>query len=244
MSSESPSPSPVPSTALAAFEERIGYTFKQRALLSQALTHASCAGQAESTSAHNQRLEFLGDAVLHLALTVALFRLYPSEREGALSKRRAALSKGGFLSQLARGFALSSVLQVSASEAAAGGHERDAALEDALEALIGAIYLDSDWPTAQATVLRWYGSLEERLVHIVQTENPKGRLQELIQPVHGNNALSYKLVNTTGPKHGLHYEVAIFLGEKQLGVGCGSSKKTAEEEAAREALRFLTSSAG
>ena len=110
---------------------------------------------------------------------------------------------------------------------------------DAFEALAGAIYLDSDLATVQKLVLKWYGPLLDRLVLAEDAENPKGRLQELIQPAHGNVALRYEVLTTTGPLHARTFSVAVILHEQTIGTGQGSSKKSAEEEAARAGLIFL-----
>lgn len=229
---------------LTALQRRLGHTFRNPALLIESLTHASYLQDHPKTSTHNQRLEFLGDSVLHFVLTDALYREFPAEREGALSRRRAALSKGEFLSQLARDLGVDAGLLLGKSEEDAGGRTRASILEDALEAIVGGIYLDSDFATVQRVVLGWYGSLGDRLALLEDAENPKGRLQELIQPAHGNGALRYEVVDATGPKHAREYEIAVFLGERPLGTGRGSSKKSAEEVAARAALVTLRKSSG
>jgi ribonuclease-3 len=227
---------------LAQLEARLGHRFRDHALLLEALTHPSYLQDNSEAGAHNQRLEFLGDSVLHFVLTDALYREFPAEREGVLSRRRAALSKGEFLSRLARDLCLEAGLRLGQSEDDAGGRNRDSILEDALEAVIGAIYLDSDLATAQRVVLGWYGPLAARLALTEDAENPKGRLQELVQPAHGNSALRYETVAATGPRHAREYEVAVFLQERRLGTGKGSSKKAAEEAAARAALVTLRKS--
>lgn len=229
---------------LVALQKRIGYTFRRPELLAEALTHGSYLQDHPTAGAHNQRLEFLGDAVLHFILTGALYQAFPAEREGALSRRRAALTKGGFLSQLARDLGIDHCLLLGRSEDEAGGRHRASILEDALEALAGAIYLDSDLETARQVILTWYGPLSARLALLEDAENPKGRLQELIQPAHGNDALRYEVLATTGPRHAREYEVAVHLLNKELGAGRGSSKKAAEEAAARAALAALRKGSG
>src|SRR5690606_37215369 len=126
--------------------------------------------------------------------TEALFALFPGDREGALSRRRAALANGVFLSQLAREIGLDACLRLGASEESTGGRLRASALEDAFEALVGAIYLDAGLATARRVILGLYGDLPERLASVEDVENPKGRLQERVQPTHGNNALRYEIV--------------------------------------------------
>lgn len=225
-------------------QARLGYHFRDAALLVEALTHPSYLPDHPEVPLSNQRLEFLGDAVLHLVLTDALFALYPSEREGVLSKRRAALTKGVFLTGLARRLGIDEHLRLSAGEESTGGRSRAAALEDALEAVIGAIYRDSDLATVRARILDWYGPLPARLANVDQEENPKGRLQEKIQPTHGNMALRYEVVATQGKDHQRTYEVVVYLSDRAIGHGRGTSKKTAEEAAAREGLQFLEDGAG
>jgi ribonuclease-3 len=224
------------SDALATLEARIGHTFRRRALLECAITHPSYLQDHPTTPESNQRLEFLGDAVLQLVLTEALFALFPQDREGGLSRRRAALANGAFLARLAREIGLDAVLRLSGSEESTGGRSRAAALEDAMEALVGAVYLDSDLATARAVLLGLYGPLPERLAGVENLDNPKGRLQEIVQPVHGNNALRYEVVRIHGEDHAREYEVAVHLLDRTLGSGRGTSKKHAEEAAARAAL--------
>ena len=224
---------------LAQLEERLGRPFRERALLVEALTHGSALQDHPEFAPHNQRLEFLGDTVLQFILTDALFREFSTEREGVLSRRRAVLSKGEFLTQMARDLGLDACLRLSQSEDDSGGRNRASILEDAFEALVGALYLDSDLATAQRLVLAWYGPLAARLALTEEAENPKGRLQELVQPGHGNTALRYDLIATTGPRHARTYEVAVIVNDRQLGTGRGSSKKAAEEAAARTALGLM-----
>jgi ribonuclease-3 len=230
--------SPV-SDAPTVLESRLGYRFRNQALLVEALTHPSFLQDNAQAGAHNQRLEFLGDSVLQFILTDALYRTFPGDREGVMSRRRAVLSKGGFLTQMARDLGLDASLRLNKSEEDSGGRNRASILEDAFEALVGAVYLDSDLATTQRLVLAWYGPLAERLAVSEDAENPKGRLQELIQPDHGNNALNYLVSATTGPRHAQVYEVEVFLNDRKIGSGSGSSKKSAEEAAARVALMAL-----
>ncbi|MDF9826193.1 ribonuclease-3 [Ereboglobus sp. PH5-10] len=222
--------------AIAQLQQRIAYTFREPALLERALTHPSYLHDHADVAESNQRLEFLGDAVLQLALTEVLFDMFPGDREGSLSKYRSMLSKGKFLSDLAREIGLSEAMLVSASEDAAGGRNRDSALEDAFEALVGAIYIDSDLAVTRRVVLGLLGSLPERLASMKPAENPKGRLQELVQPAHGNNAVRYVVEHAAGSDHAKEYEAVVFINDKPMGRGRGTSKKAAEEGAALEAL--------
>ncbi len=225
--------------ALEALQRRLDYTFRDTGLLDCALTHPSFLQEHPDITESNQRLEFLGDAVLQLVLTEALFDLFPTDREGSLSKSRSALSKGKFLSDLAREIDLPDCLRLGSSEEQTGGRDRASALEDAMEAVIGAIYLDSDLFTARRVILGLIGSLSDRLAALKPSENPKGRLQELIQAQHGNFALRYQITKITGEDHAREYEATASLNGQLLGTGRGTSKKSAEEDAARAALITL-----
>jgi ribonuclease III len=222
---------------------RIGHVFRDPALLERALTHASWLQDNPAAPGNNQRLEFLGDSVLQLILTEALFALFPEGREGDLTKRRAILGKGEFLASLAREIGLDASLRLGANEEASGGRGRDAALEDAFEALVGAVEQDGGIERARTVVLGIYGDLGARLASLEGRANPKGRLQEIVQPIHGNQAIRYEVLATGGADHSREYEVAVLLLGRQVGQGRGPSKKLAEEDAARAALRDLDAGA-
>ena len=224
---------------LEALQGRIGYGFRDTGLLERALTHPSWLQDNPGAAGNNQRLEFLGDSVLQLILTEALFGLFPEDREGELTKRRAILGKGAFLSALAREVGLDAGLRLGANEEATGGRSRDAALEDAFEALVGAVSLDGGVESARRVVLGIYGDIPGRLRALETHANPKGRLQEIVQPEHGNRALRYEVLGTEGADHERTYEVAVYLHDARMGSGRGPSKKVAEEEAARAALAAL-----
>jgi ribonuclease-3 len=225
--------------SLESLQQRLAYVFRNPALLACALTHPSYLQDNPDIAESNQRLEFLGDAVLQLVLSETLFRIFPGDREGALSQRRSLLSKGKFLSTLAREIGLSVHLRLGASEEQGGGRNRDSSLEDALEALIGAVYLDSDLPATRRVVLGLIGSLPGRIAAAQPADNPKGRLQEHVQPGHGNNALRYDVTHISGQDHAREYEAVVRLNGEPLGTGRGTSKKAAEEAAAQEALEKL-----
>jgi ribonuclease III len=227
------------SARTAALEKRLGHAFVRADLLTEALTHPSYLQDHPQSGPHNQRLEFLGDAVLHFLLTEALFLAAPAEREGVLSRRRAVLTKGKFLSQLARDLGLDKAVRLGRSEDDSGGRNRDSILEDAMEAVIGALFLDTGIAETRRLVLGWYGPLAARLDGVEQVENPKGRLQELVQPEHGNDALRYTVDATTGPRHARQFTVSVHLRDRLLGTGHGTSKKAAEEAAARAAMLAL-----
>lgn len=231
--------SSVTDSSLAALQQRLGHTFQDVRLLERALTHPSILQDSPGFDGNNQRLEFLGDAVLQLVLSDELYRLFPLEREGGLSRRRAVLANGTFLAALAREAGIADYLKLGTSEETTGGRNRTSSLEDAFEAVIGAIHLDGGLAAAKQSVLHLYGDLTARLQTGEPADNPKGRLQEIVQPAHGNLALRYELVGTEGEDHARIYEIAVFLLDRQLGSGRGSSKKLAEEAAARAALEGM-----
>ena len=221
-------------TILKELEQRLGHRFANRALLEESLTHPSHTQVRPGPS--NQRLEFLGDAVLQLIVSTALFDAFPEEREGVLSRRRSVLTKGEFLVTVSLELGIHRALRLSPAEEAAGGRTRASTLEDAFEAVVGALYLDAGIETARTLILRWYGPLDARLEGHEQFENPKGQLQERVQPAHGNEALRYELHRTKGAPHERRFEIHLhFLGRK-VAEGHGSSKREAEEDAARAAL--------
>jgi ribonuclease-3 len=219
---------------------RLDYTFRDRSLLESALTHTSFAVELPGAE-NNQRLEFLGDAVLQILLAEALYRLFPHDREGLLSKRRSLLVNQYFLSRLAREIGADACLRLGKSEEKTGGRERTSLLGDAFEAIVGAVYLDSDLATARRVVMAIYGDLAAHLASSEEADNPKGRLQELVQPQHGNNALRYEVTGIEGEDHARIFEVAVFLDDRLLGRGRGTPRRIAEEAAARLALETLKS---
>jgi ribonuclease III len=221
-------------------QARLGYTFTSPALLQQALTHPGFANEHPTEGDHYQRLEFLGDAVIQFVVTAALFQLRPTEREGELSRLRVALTNGLFLSGLARELALPAHLRLSAAEQKTGGSPTVAG--DAYEAVVGAIFIDGGLPAAQAFILRTFGDLDARLASLpLEEANPKGRLQERIQPTHGTGVLLYTTSQSGGPDHAKHYTCTLQLAGQLIGTGHGPSKKLAEEAAARAALTTLPS---
>jgi ribonuclease-3 len=220
--------------SITALQSRLGHTFKNQALLLQALTHPGYANEHPEDGEHYQRLEFLGDAVIQFVVTEALFHLRPQEREGELSRLRVALTNGIFLGMLARELGIPPLLRLCTAEQKTGGSQTAAG--DAYEAVVGAILLDAGLPVAQAFILRTYGALETRLASLqIENANPKGRLQERYQPTHGSGALRYE-TTASGADHAKEYTARVFLADRLLGTGHGSSKKLAEESAARAAL--------
>ena len=225
--------------SLEALQERIGYRFRNGALLEEALTHPSYAQQEKQRIPHNQRLEFLGDAVLNLILAERLFQDLPEEREGELARARSALGKGELLAVLARKLGLPACLRLARGDEAAGGREWASSQEDAFEALVGAVFLDSDYAGARDAVLRWFGNLEELRAELLSGDNPKGRLQEWLAQRGLGAELNYLLRQTSGPDHAKVFHVELTVRGEAQGAGEGRSKKEAEEAAARAGLAKL-----
>ena len=225
--------------ALRKLEKRIGYQFRDQSLLQTALTHPSRVEYKRAVGVDNQRLEFLGDAVLGMILADRLFKLFPDEDEGKLTQARSVLARGEQLCKLARKLQLQKAILMSRSELESNGNARDSTLEDALESLVGAMYLDAGMRATRKVVLTWHGDLEKTLSKVLADYNPKGRLQEKIQSMIGPNKIDYVVVKQEGPSHQRRFTVAVRLAGEKQGIGLGSSKKEAEEEAARKALRSL-----
>ena len=219
-------------------EGKLGWTFHDRALLRQALTHPSYVKQHPEEEPHNQRLEFLGDAVLGMLLAETVFHAFPLEREGVLTRNRAALAHGLQLARLARDLDVPEFLRLADAEELLLARERDSILEDALESLIGAAYLDGGLDAARAVTQRIYGDFRRLLDEAsLARQNPKGQLQERLQAgKDGGPSIRYEVVSHRGPDHAKEFEARVLIDTVEYGRGWGSSKKEAEETAARIAL--------
>src|SRR6185503_12699168 len=222
----------------AALQERLGYTFRDESLLRLALTHPSVAHESPGSTQHNQRLEFLGDAVLGLVLTRELYDRFPALGEGPLTKARAQLVNRRTLAAEARRLGLGENLILSRGEEASGGRQRQSALADAYEALLGAVFIDGGYEAAREFILRSLSGVLGTLTEIPNLENPKGELQELLQAT-SPDAPQYEMTYASGPDHDREFECAVFHGGIELGRGRGKSKKEAESQAALLALRKL-----
>jgi ribonuclease III len=222
----------------AALQARLGYKFRDENLLRLALTHPSVAHESGVASEHNQRLEFLGDAVLQLVLTQKLYEQFPQFDEGPLTKARAKLVNRGTLTEHAQAFDLGAHLILSHGEEMHGGRGRASALADAFEALLGAIFLDGGFHAALEFILREFGAAFGELSILPSMENPKGELQELLQAC-SPNAPEYQTISATGPDHDRVFECVVRHEGTELARGRGKSKKTAESDAALAALKKL-----
>jgi len=233
---------------LSALQDRLGYQFRGEDLLRLALTHPSVAHESGAATAggdpvqqrpaHNQRLEFLGDAVLQLVLTRELYETFPAFDEGPLTKARAKLVNRRTLAEHARTLGLGAHLILGHGEEMHGGRERPSALADTFEALLGAIFLDGGFDAAREFILREFGAAFGKLSVLPIIENPKGELQELLQ-ARSPEAPEYHVVSTTGPDHDRVFECTVHHGGVELARGSGKSKKAAESDAARAALKEL-----
>ena len=223
---------------LAAFQDCLGYKFRDENMLCLALTHPSVAHEANTATAHNQRLEFLGDAVLQLVLTQQLYEKFPAFDEGPLTKARAKLVNRRTLAEHARALGLGEHLILGHGEATHGGRERPSALADAFEALLGAIFLDGGFDAAREFILREFSPAFGKLSVLPTIENPKGELQELLQ-TRSPHAPKYQTISATGPDHDRVFECIVQHDGVELAHGSGKSKKAAESDAALAALKKL-----
>jgi len=226
---------------LELLEERLDYRFTARHYLDEALTHRSFANESIGEgAADNERLEFLGDAVLALSIGDYLLRLWPDATEGTLTQLRAELVNASRLAEVARSLQLGDYLRLGRGEARSGGSDKDNLLADALEALIGAIFLDSGYGSVAAVIERLFAPCLQIPVGAAESDS-KTRLQELLQG--SQQALPfYRLALTSGPDHQRHYEVEVLVNDQVLGRGTGGSKKRAEQAAASQALQHLEKS--
>ena len=211
-------------------QKSIGYSFKNRALLETALTHPSYAGE---TRVHNQRLEFLGDAVLQLCMSDRLYHQYPDLQEGKLSKLRARCVQEGALEVAARKLNLGNYLLLGHGEEKVGGREKPSILADAFEAMLGAMYLDGAMAEAMRLIETIIPVQDLPKVHDYKTE-----YQELAQSVTGLTPV-YTITGEEGPAHARIFYAQVSLAGKVMGEGSGNSKKQAEQQAAKEALGLM-----
>ena len=225
------------------FQTRLGYKFRDENLLRVALTHPSVAHESGGSQPHNQRLEFLGDAVLQLVLTQELYEKFPTFDEGPLTKARAKLVNRRALAERALALDLGAHLILSRGEEMHGGRERPSALADVFEALLGAIFLDGGFEAASKFILSEFGAAFGELGEFPGIENPKGELQELLQ-ARSSKAPEYHVVSAVGPDHDRVFECTVEHEGVELARGSGKSKKIAESNAAMAALKKLREKSG
>ena len=218
------------------FENRIGYTFKNKEYLKTALSHSSYAYETHSKS--NERLEFLGDSVLSLIVSEKLFLTHREDDEGDLSKIRASLVCENGLFELSKKIDLAKEIRLGRGEEMSGGRERPSVISDAFEALLAAIFLDSDFYTAKKWLL---GLMEDEFLNINSKKrfgDYKTALQEHTQKG-TKGKVTYTKISEDGPDHAKHFVCAVFVDEKEIARGDGRTKKEAEQNAAKRALEIL-----
>jgi len=219
-------------------EERLNYQFKDPALLERVLTHRSYRFETTAVEVDNQRLEFLGDAVLDLLAAEKLFQEHPEAREGQLSKLRSRYTSDVELAKVAKTIQLGDYLKLGRGEAKSGGQIRLSNLADALEALFGAIFLDRGLDPARTLFLQLFETHAEWVQETMEDTNPKGKLLEYSQQ-HWKKTPTYKLIDESGPAHKKSFTTEVSIPSGQTAEGTGSSKREAEASAARELLDCL-----
>jgi len=224
----------------APLEAALGHRFNNPALLTLALTHPSLAHELGGGQQHNQRLEFLGDAVLQLVITTRLYEQFPELGEGPLTQARAQMVNRSTLAQHGAHLNLGEHLVLSRGEETSGGRARASTVADAFEALVGAVFMDAGYEKARDVVLRVYQELLGELEVLPNLANPKGELQELLQAT-SPEPPRYEVKSSTGPDHNRNFECAVHHHGEELGRGFGRSKKLAESSAALAALQRLRS---
>ena len=224
--------------ALEKVQDRAGYHFSDGCLLMQALTHPSFAAECLETPGDNQRLEFLGDAVLELILSSYLYGIMPKAQEGLLTRTRSFLANEEATAQYARKLGLDKVLQLGKGECISNGRDRASLLGDAFESFLGAVYLDGGYDAAKSICLGMLPALDYVSDMLVLEENPKGTLQILTQGSNLGRPI-YEKIAVKGPVHQPLYEIRVLLNGRELGRGSGSSSKLAEREAAKAAYYKL-----
>ena len=220
---------------METLESKLGYSFKDRSLLENALTHSSYANENKSSMGSNERLEFLGDSVLGMVTADFLYRRHPDLPEGDLTRLRAALVREESLAEVADRLDLGEYLRLGKGESAGGGRERPSIRADAVEAILAAVYLDGGLEEARKLIHRLILDREEEKA---VRRDYKTALQELVQREAGQ-VLAYRLTGESGPDHAKEFTVEVDLNGKVAGKGTGHSKKEAEQMAAKAAVERL-----
>ncbi len=227
---------------LSVLEKVIDYRFSNPNLLERALSHLSFCNEQENMTEDSsyERLEFLGDAVLEFLVSEMLFRAFPGEREGFLSRLRTAWVNEKQLARMARRINLGSYIRLGRGEHCQGGCRKNSILADVYEALVAAMYLDGGIDAARKFIVAQFSGLLQGEPDNEDVQDYKSQLQELLQR-EGGQLPSYRLVKTEGPDHRRMFQIEVVSGATLMGSGRGSSKKAAEQLAARQALIFLRS---
>ena len=220
----------------STFATQLGLSFNNLELLVEALTHRSYLNEhRDYAGSHNERLEFLGDAVLELAVTDFLFKKFPAKPEGELTAYRAALVNTVSLAETAQGLGVNDYLLLSKGESKDTGRAREVILADALEAIIGAVFLDQGYAGAEAFVARNLYTKIDEVIASRSYQDAKSRFQELAQEKRGITP-AYETLSEIGPDHDKRFIVGVFIGEKEIARGEGKSKQEAEQAAAEAGL--------
>jgi ribonuclease-3 len=223
------------------FEKKIGFSFRNRKFLETAFTHRSYLNENRAPSAgwrreHNERLEFLGDAVLELVVTEFLFAKYPEKPEGDLTAYRAALVNTQSISAAAQKLGMNDFLLLSRGEARDTGRARQIILANAFEAMIGALYLDQGYNAAKDFIGKQLFGMADEIVEKKLWQDAKSRFQEVAQELMGITP-SYKLLDQSGPDHDKRFLIGAYVGPEKISIGEGKSKQEAEQDAAQKALQ-------
>lgn len=226
---------PAKPSVMNPLEERMLYKFRNGLLLAEALTHPSISLERKNYPFDNQRLEFLGDAVIQVSVTEHLFRMFPDFGEGQLTKLRTRIVSRPALRDRALALELGGFIMMGRGEESSGGRERASTLADAFESLVGAIYLDGGFDAARIFILRQMESVFAEIANQPDEINPKGYLQEILQAIEPAPP-DYQILSQTGPEHSKVFICCVQWNGLELGQGCGCSKKEAQVAAAQAAL--------
>lgn len=232
------------SKVIDQIEKKLGVSFSDRTLLNQALTHTSFAHERSFAGPprHNERLEFLGDAIIDFVVADMIYHHFPNAPEGQMARARSQLVCESAMATIAREIALGDGLNIGRGEERAGGRDRDSILADALEAIVAAVYLDAGWKAAYELTKRLWGPKFDEIAgssgDLISVLDPKSALQEYLQTF-GQELPVYRLRNTHGPDHDKTFVSEVVYEGEVVATGAGRSKKEAQQAAAREALRIL-----
>ncbi len=222
---------------LNSLQNLLGYNFKDQTLLETALTHRSCLNQQGVTDSY-ERLEFLGDAILEMLISVYLYNKYPDKMEGYLTAARSATVRTESLSEVSTKHHLNDYIRMSKGEEATGGRKNASILEDVIESLIGALYLDGGLEAAKSFFEAFILPNAKDIIALDRLKDPKSLLQEKVQS-QGLTSPVYQTIGETGLDHNKTFDVAVFVEGKQLATGLGKNKQEAEQKAAQKALELI-----
>jgi len=223
---------------LSEFQKKIDYKFKDMRILETAFIHRSFLNENREVNEHNERLEFLGDAVLELIATEFLFRKFPQKPEGEMTTLRSALVRGEQLAEVAREIGAGSLLRFSKGEAKSGGADKPYLLANVFEAILGAVYLDAGYEKTREIVEKFLFPKLEKIIEEGTQTDAKSNFQEFAQAKFSITP-QYKIISEIGPDHAKIFRMGVYVGDQLFGVGEGINKQAAEQVAAAEALKKL-----